>query len=68
MSHPSKPAPADRRKTYVLERDERDADTWHERDSYPSSRRLTYVPVPSTPEPVLESDDSFIDGWFVGTG
>lgn len=56
---------ADRRLTYVLERDEEDDEIWHARTSYPSSRRLTYVPVPSTPPPSLDSDDSYIDGWFV---
>lgn len=56
---------ADRRKTYVLECDELDEETWFERGSYPSSRRLTYVPVPSTPPPSLDSEDSFVDGWFV---
>ncbi len=56
---------ADRRLTYVLERDEEDEDFWHAHTSYPSSRRITFVPVPSTPPPQLDSDDSYIDGWFV---
>lgn len=56
---------ADRRLTYVLERDEEDEEKWHHRSSYPSSRRLTFVPVPSTPPPSLDYDDSYIDGWFV---
>ncbi|MBS2018273.1 MAG: hypothetical protein JST00_35715 [Deltaproteobacteria bacterium] len=56
---------ADRRMTYVMEPEDDEEERWRARLSYPSSRRLTFVPVPSTPLPTLDSDDSFIDGWCV---